>query len=150
MKEIKNIIIQNLDTFQQDLINQAMQLTGQKTASKAIFQLISEHLAIKKQLFDLKSKETAPTSRSTTKPIVSSRPSSTELAVTKKDIRQNISKKALITLGHIKGSNGILSTELAKKALKNGRTIRDRLKILKDAGLIKAEKIGNDFYYYAL
>ena len=57
MKDIKNIIIQNLNDFQKNLVKEAMSYTGQSTASKAIFQVLSEHVEVKKELFVLKSKQ---------------------------------------------------------------------------------------------
>ncbi len=57
MKDIKNIIIQNLNDFQKGLVHQAMACTGQGAASKAIFQVLSEHMEVKKELFVLKSKQ---------------------------------------------------------------------------------------------
>ena len=50
---VKNIIIQNMDVHQIELVRKAMETTGKGAASKAIFQILSEHQRLRRDVFNL-------------------------------------------------------------------------------------------------
>lgn len=50
---MKNVLIRNLSEKDNEVIKEAMKLTGQKTASKALMQAASEMILYKKKYYDL-------------------------------------------------------------------------------------------------
>jgi hemerythrin-like domain-containing protein len=50
---VKNIIIQNMDVHQIELVRKAMETTGKGAASKAIFQILSEHQRLRRDVFNM-------------------------------------------------------------------------------------------------
>ena len=137
MKDIKNIIIQNLNDFQKGLVHQAMASTGQSTASKAIFQILSEHIEVKKELFELKSnqgniekKRPTPQVKSNDSKVI---PPGTD----------SLSRANQETYNHIIENPDATSETLAELAGKDSRIIVYRINTLRKAGLITVRNDGN-------
>lgn len=135
MKDIKNIIIQNLSEYQKSLVKSAMINTGQSTASKAIFQILSEYQDLRKENFSLKTQ-------------LEESPKEPPKAQKEVNYSVEISDAAKETFAHIQKNPGITSDKLANMAGREERTIRDRIGILKKAGVIDVKNDGNLRKYY--
>lgn len=154
-KDTKHVIIKNLNEYQKSLVLQAMQVTGNKTASRAILQVLSEYMDIRKQLFELKEKSYNQPEQ--TASALKEQPQAVKRVINTQEDElpllkgvDRLTNEDFETLKHIREhkTDGITCQDLAELSQKSDRTIRHRIKRLKDENLIRVKNDGNLRIYY--